>query len=99
MRSGSIGVTIVSVAHFDKEGISVVLEPHPVVRNGGRGSPDVVYSRGSDRPVVFRLRPEFPCSPSLLRLTLSISSCSARRSATAVGAGWAVRPTIGGHGR
>src|SRR5215211_4174827 len=96
MRSGSIGVTIVSVAHFDKEGISVILEPHPVVRNGGCGSRDVVYSGRSDRPVGFRLRPEFRCSPCLLRLTLSISSCSARRSAAAVGAGWAVRPAIGG---
>src|SRR5215212_8725110 len=79
MRSASIGVTIVSVAPSNKEGISVVLEPHPVVRNGGRGSRDVVYSGRSDRPVGFRLRPEFRCSPCLLRLTLSISLCSARQ--------------------
>src|SRR5215204_997582 len=99
MRSGSIGATIVSVAHSNKEGISVVLEPHPVVQNGGRGSRGVIYSGRSDRPVGFRLRPEFRCSPCLLRLTLSISSCSARRSATAVRAGRAVRPAIGGHRR
>src|SRR5918992_5310650 len=82
-----------------KERLCGVFDPYPVGWDGSDGGRGDASGPRPPQPLGLRFRSKGGRKLRLVRPVDSIYDRTRGRSAAIVGAGWAVRPAVGGHGR